>query len=165
MKTDAGKKTAQAMNEPLIVSTYVTMTDVMTSLSDERTRCVTRRSNGKKMTKMITCRRTQLAATADIYTPVSLCGFHILSIALMQKALILEAKQGRFIVGQRPIPTPGVGQLLVKVYSTALNPIDWKIQQTGVFVDKYPAVVGTDMAGEVAEVGQGVVNFTKGQRV
>ncbi|KIM59437.1 hypothetical protein SCLCIDRAFT_126262 [Scleroderma citrinum Foug A] len=83
----------------------------------------------------------------------------------MQKALILEAKQGRFIVGQRPIPTPGVGQLLVKVYSTALNPIDWKIQQTGVFVDKYPAVVGTDMAGEVAEVGQGVVNFTKGQRV
>ena len=35
MKTDAGKKTAQAMNEPLIVSTYVTMTDVMTSLSDE----------------------------------------------------------------------------------------------------------------------------------
>jgi len=83
----------------------------------------------------------------------------------MQKALLLEAKQGQFIVGQRPIPTPGVGQLLVKVYATALNPVDWKIQQSGNWVDKYPTVVGTDIAGEVVEVGQGVVNFAKGQRV
>lgn len=102
----------------------------------------------------------------DIYAPVqALCGIRKLHPSLMQKALLLEAKQGQFIVGQRPIPTPGVGQLLVKVYATALNPVDWKIQQSGNWVDKYPTVVGTDIAGEVVEVGQGVVNFAKGQRV
>lgn len=82
-----------------------------------------------------------------------------------QKALFLESKQGQFVVRQRPVPAPGPGQLLVKVYATALNPVDWKIQELGIFVDKYPAVLGSDIAGEVVEVGQGVTGFTKGQRV
>ncbi|KAI5990855.1 chaperonin 10-like protein [Pisolithus orientalis] len=82
-----------------------------------------------------------------------------------QNALFLESKQGQFVVRKRPVPTPGTGELLVKVYATALNPVDWKIQQFGIFVDRYPAVLGSDIAGEVVEVGQGVTGFTKGQRV
>ncbi|KAI5988295.1 chaperonin 10-like protein [Pisolithus marmoratus] len=82
-----------------------------------------------------------------------------------QKALFLESKQGQLVVRQRPVPTPGPGQLLVKIYATALNPVDWKIQQFGIYVDKYPAILGSDIAGEVVEVGQGITGFTKGQRV
>lgn len=82
-----------------------------------------------------------------------------------QNALFLESKQGQFVVRQRPVPTPGPGQLLVKVYATALNPVDWKIQELGIFVDKFPAILGSDIAGEVVDVGQGVTGFTKGQRV
>lgn len=77
-----------------------------------------------------------------------------------QNALFLESKQGQFVVRKRPVPTPGTAELLVKVYATALNPVDWKIQQFGIFVDKYPAVLGSDIAGEVVEVGQGVTGFT-----
>ncbi|KAG6330974.1 hypothetical protein ID866_8114 [Astraeus odoratus] len=83
----------------------------------------------------------------------------------MQKALFLEAKQGEFVVSQRPIPAPGPGQLLVKIYATGVNPVDWKIQQSGAFVGKFPAVLGEDIAGEVVDVGQGVSNFAKGERV
>lgn len=54
---------------------------------------------------------------------------------------------------------------MVKVYATALNPVDWKIQDLGIFVDKFPAILGSDIAGEVVDVGQGVTGFTKGQRV
>lgn len=83
----------------------------------------------------------------------------------LQKALFLESKQGQFVVRQREVPSPGSGQLLVKVYATALNNIDWKVQQTGAHVDIYPAILGSDIAGEVVEVGHGVTSFVKGQRV
>ncbi|KAG1750733.1 chaperonin 10-like protein [Suillus lakei] len=70
-----------------------------------------------------------------------------------QKALILPKKQGDFEVASRSIPSPGVGQLLVKVQSAALNPVDYKIKDTGMFVTHYPAILGTDIAGIVEEVG------------
>ncbi|OJA21242.1 hypothetical protein AZE42_02527 [Rhizopogon vesiculosus] len=82
-----------------------------------------------------------------------------------QKALILLEKQGKFEVGSRSIPSPGPGQLLVKVQSAALNPVDYKIQELGIFVEQYPAVLGMDIAGIVQEVGPGVGNFSKGDNV
>jgi len=82
-----------------------------------------------------------------------------------QKALLLLEKQGNFEVGSRNIPSPGTGQLLVKVISAALNPVDYKIQEYGLFVNQYPAVLGVDIAGIVEEVGQGVENFRKGDHV
>ncbi|KAG1844069.1 chaperonin 10-like protein [Suillus subalutaceus] len=82
-----------------------------------------------------------------------------------QKALFLPKKQGNFEIGSRSIPSPGVGQLLVKIQSVALNPVDYKIKETGMFVTHYPAILGTDIAGIVEEVGKGVDNFRKGDRV
>lgn len=82
-----------------------------------------------------------------------------------QKALFLESKQGRFVVGERDVPMPSKGQLLVKIHAAALNPIDYKIQQTGVFVEKFPAVLGVDMAGVVERVGDGVQDFVTGDKV
>jgi NADPH:quinone reductase-like Zn-dependent oxidoreductase len=82
-----------------------------------------------------------------------------------QTALFLLEKQGNFGLGSRSIPSPGAGQLLVKVQSAALNPVDYKIKDTGGFVTHYPAVLGADIAGIVEEVGEGVKNFRKGDRV
>lgn len=82
-----------------------------------------------------------------------------------QKALILETKQGRLAVGSRDIPKPGPNQLLVKVLAASLNPVDWKIYKDGQFMDNYPAVLGTDVAGDVVEIGEGVKNFSVGDRV
>ncbi|KAG2157905.1 chaperonin 10-like protein [Suillus bovinus] len=82
-----------------------------------------------------------------------------------QKALILPKRRGAFEVGSRKIPSPRAGQLLVKIESAALNPADYKIKDTGMIVTNYPAVLGTDIAGIVEEVGEGVQNFRKGDRV
>ncbi|KII89422.1 hypothetical protein PLICRDRAFT_53851 [Plicaturopsis crispa FD-325 SS-3] len=82
-----------------------------------------------------------------------------------QKALFLESKGGQFEVGSRDIPRPGPGEILVKVLATGLNPVDWKIQAFGLFYNDYPAVIGSDSAGEVEEVGEGVTGFKKGDRV
>jgi len=82
-----------------------------------------------------------------------------------QKALFLAKKQGDFELGSRSIPSPGAGQLLVKIQSAALNPVDYKIKDTGMTVTHYPAILGTDIAGIVEELGEGVNNFRKGDRV
>ena len=49
--------------------------------------------------------------------------------------------------------------------STALNPVDWKIQKYAIYVEKYPTIVGTDIAGVIEVVGEGVTTFKKGDRV
>jgi len=43
--------------------------------------------------------------------------------------------------------------------------VDWKIQDYGLFIQKYPNILGTDVAGTIAAVGPGVTNFKQGQRV
>lgn len=40
-----------------------------------------------------------------------------------------------------------------------------KIQDYGVFVQKWPTVLGCDVAGEVVEVGDAVKHVKKGDRV
>ena len=83
----------------------------------------------------------------------------------IQKALILPAKQGKFIVGSATIPHPGPLEVLVRIESAALNPVEWKIQAYGVFVSTYPAVLGTDGAGVVEETGSDVTTLVKGDRM
>ena len=56
-------------------------------------------------------------------------------------------------------------ELLVKIHATALNPVDWKIREYAYFITEYPAVLGTDSAGTVEEVGEGVTGFAKGDKV
>lgn len=81
------------------------------------------------------------------------------------KALFLLEKHGEFAVRDVETYKPGPGELLVEIRATGLNPLDWKIQQVGIFVSEYPAILGTDAAGVVQEVGEGVEGFTVGDRV
>jgi len=59
-------------------------------------------------------------------------------------------------------------QLLVKVHASSVNPIDWKIRQgrlkllTG---NRFPLILGYDVAGEVVEVGKQVTQFQVGDRI
>ncbi|KAG1896508.1 chaperonin 10-like protein [Suillus fuscotomentosus] len=86
-------------------------------------------------------------------------------VCMNNQSPVLPQKQGNFELSSRSIPNPGVGQLLIKIQSAALNPVDYKIQDTEVVAIQYPAVLGTDIAGTVEELGEGVENFRKGDRV
>lgn len=86
-------------------------------------------------------------------------------MSTLQKALVLPVKQGTFTLQSINIPTPGSGQLLVKVHAAALNPADWIVQKYGILVENYPTVLGSDIAGIVEAVGDGVQGFEQGDRV
>lgn len=40
-----------------------------------------------------------------------------------------------------------------------------KVQDYGIILQRYPNVCGTDVAGEIYEVGEGVTHVKKGDRV
>lgn len=82
-----------------------------------------------------------------------------------QKALILDKVLGNFNVAATPVPKPGFGEILVKVKTVALNPVDWKVQKYGILVEKFPAILGYDIAGDVEEIGEGVTDLQKGDRL
>ncbi|KAL4368194.1 hypothetical protein GQ457_05G004000 [Hibiscus cannabinus] len=67
-----------------------------------------------------------------------------------------------------PIPSPKKDEVLIKVEAASINPIDWKIQN-GIarpfLPRKFPHIPGTDVAGEIVQVGSGVKNFRAGDKV
>ncbi len=61
-------------------------------------------------------------------------------------------------------PTPGPGQLLIKVAATGVNFIE-TYQRGGMYKVSYPFTPGSEAAGTVEAVGEGVEGFTIGSRV
>lgn len=68
----------------------------------------------------------------------------------------------------RPRPAPGRRQVLIKVSTSSVNPVDWK-RASGkmrmIMPVTFPGTPGFDVAGEVAEVGPDAADFAVGQRV
>ncbi|MFF0462657.1 NADP-dependent oxidoreductase [Streptomyces mexicanus] len=64
-------------------------------------------------------------------------------------------------------PEPGRGEILVRVHAAGVNPADWKTRARGVFPDggPLPFVLGWDVSGVVAAVGDGVTVFRPGDAV
>jgi NADPH:quinone reductase-like Zn-dependent oxidoreductase len=67
-----------------------------------------------------------------------------------------------------PVPEPGPDQLLVKVRAAGINPGEAKIR-AGALHDRFPATFpsgeGSDLAGTVEQLGEGVTGFAVGDAV
>lgn len=65
-----------------------------------------------------------------------------------------------------PDPRPGPGQVVVRIRAAGVNPVDTYIRSGSyTLVPPLPYVPGTDAAGVVETVGEGVTRFTTGDRV
>ena len=82
-----------------------------------------------------------------------------------QKALLLETKQGQWVVRTIETRKSAPGEIVIKLEAVALGGVEWKIQAWGILVEKYPALLGMDGAGTVAELGEGVTSLAVGDRV
>ena len=84
------------------------------------------------------------------------------------QALWIKAKRAPLTVGPAPYTAPRADEIVVRVRAVAVNPMD-RLQQTlgDLFTPwtAYPFVLGSDIAGEVVEVGAGVTRFKVGDRV
>src|SRR5690625_1311730 len=66
-------------------------------------------------------------------------------------------------------PVPAADEILVKVFASGVNPVDWVIRQGGNDelkpLLKLPMTIGWDAAGIVEEIGDDVIDFKKGDAV
>ncbi|CAB3756427.1 zinc-dependent alcohol dehydrogenase family protein [Paraburkholderia humisilvae] len=84
------------------------------------------------------------------------------------RALILDTyDNGRFRDANIEARSAANGELQIRVHASGVNPIDYKIRQgkAPFAAPALPAVLGTDVAGVVTEVGAGVKGFAVGDEV
>ena len=80
----------------------------------------------------------------------------------------IDTARGPLTVRDAPMGAPGPGQVLIRNQAIAVNPVDWIIQVAGGLAYRwlsYPAVLGSDVAGEVVAVAAEVTQFRIGDRV
>jgi NADPH2:quinone reductase len=68
------------------------------------------------------------------------------------------------VLGERPDPVPGPGQVVVQVAAAGVNFIDI-YRRSGVYKQPVPYVPGSEGAGTVVAVGEGVHEFSAGDHV
>lgn len=86
------------------------------------------------------------------------------------KAVVINKYGGNEVIEVRDVslPSPGPGDVLIKVHAASVNPVDWKIRSgmakilTG---RQFPKILGSECSGEVVETGMEVKRFRKGDEV
>jgi NADPH:quinone reductase len=84
------------------------------------------------------------------------------------KAIVMNSTGGPDVLTVSEIekPEPKELEILVKLKSAGINPLDWKMRKKGTrYPEKMPAILGCDGAGIVDEVGPEVTKFKVGQEV
>ena len=76
----------------------------------------------------------------------------------MQAAEVGEG--GALTVQTRPVPRPGANEVLIKVRSAGVNPVDWKSAQR-----RLGMVPGVDVSGTIDTLGEGVTGWKVGDQV
>ncbi len=69
---------------------------------------------------------------------------------------------------EAPTPEPKADEVLIKIYASGVNPVDWKIRE-GMnkerFPTHFPLIPGWDVSGVIEKTGGEVNNFKKGDEV
>lgn len=86
------------------------------------------------------------------------------------KASIIREYGSYDVIRYEDIPRPIIksNQILVKVHSASVNPVDWKVRNGKfkiVMGNKFPKILGFECSGEIIEVGANITKFKIGDRV
>ncbi|MFD1779121.1 NADP-dependent oxidoreductase [Fredinandcohnia salidurans] len=86
------------------------------------------------------------------------------------RAIIINEYGSKDVLVEQELPKPEIkpNQVLVEVYATSINPIDWKLRAgylKGMLDWAFPIILGWDVAGKIVEVGDEVKDFQVGDEV
>ena len=81
------------------------------------------------------------------------------------RAAVLQAPQRALTFEDRKRPSPGPGEVLIRVRACGVCHGDLMVQQGGFPFARYPVVPGHEVAGEIEELGERVTWLKRGMRV
>jgi len=79
-------------------------------------------------------------------------------------AMVLDRPGEPLVVRERPVPQPGPGEILVAVSACGVCRTDLHMVDGELPHPKLPIVLGHEIVGRIAAVGEGVAGFEAGQR-
>ncbi|KAJ1042182.1 hypothetical protein NDA11_003529 [Ustilago hordei] len=88
-----------------------------------------------------------------------------MSLPTSHKAAVVPEPGAQHTITDRSLSPLAADEIAVKITATAINPVDWKMRDYRIFLTEYPAVLGSDAAGEVVAVGSSVKSHSVGERV
>jgi len=79
----------------------------------------------------------------------------------LMKAMVITGHGGAEVFSLQDRPDPAVGDydILVNVHATSINSVDCRVRRASKVPRKFPLILGYDVSGTVAEIGEKVVNF------
>jgi D-arabinose 1-dehydrogenase-like Zn-dependent alcohol dehydrogenase len=80
------------------------------------------------------------------------------------RAMVFQEQGGDLVLEERDVPTPGFGEVLVRVHACGVCHSD-SFARDGYPGTSWPVVPGHEIAGEIAELGEHVHGWEVGQRV
>lgn len=86
---------------------------------------------------------------------------------MSMRAQRADTPDSPFTLVDLPVRQPGPGEVLVRIQASGINPLDLKIRagQAAHARHPLPAILGLDLAGEIAAIGAGVTRFRLGDEV
>jgi len=84
------------------------------------------------------------------------------------RAMVIDqlGDAGEIHEAELPKPEPTGYDLLVEVHASAMNPVDFKVRQTGLGMERqFPLVLGYDVCGKVVGLGDKCERFREGELV
>jgi len=81
------------------------------------------------------------------------------------RAMVLQAPREPLLEQRVPSPRLGFGQLLIRVRACGVCRTDLHVRDGELLHPKQPLILGHQIVGTVAAIGEGVEGFTEGQRV
>lgn len=86
------------------------------------------------------------------------------------KAVVINRYGAADVLEYREVEKPGINnsEILVEVYASSVNPVDWKVRQGQMKIitgKRFPRILGCDFAGKVVEVGKNIKNYKAGDEV
>ena len=88
-----------------------------------------------------------------------------MSVPAKFKAAMVSGRNEQHTIVERSLPPLRSGEPAIRITVAAINPIDWKMRDFDVFIPSYPAVLGSDAAGEIAAVGPDIPHLRINNRV
>lgn len=83
-------------------------------------------------------------------------------------AMIIRNTGGPEVLEYAEVPTPQPGQIRLRIDCAGVNPADWKNRQGMLAAFRpcsFPCIIGSDAAGVIDAIGEGVSGFSPGERV
>jgi propanol-preferring alcohol dehydrogenase len=87
------------------------------------------------------------------------------SLPMTMRGMVLEVPRTALRLTSLPVPSPGAGQVLIRVHACAVCRTDLHVVDADLTEPKLPLIPGHEIVGTIAAMGAGVERFAIGNRV